>query len=97
MHEARAAGGKVKRLLLAQGFTSVLQRAIDTMALILEVKGQPDLPVTRDPALNERNYGRLQGLNKADVATEYGDEQVALWRRSFSARHPAGRVPQTLP
>lgn len=88
--EARAAGKKLMGILFSQGFTSVLQRAIDTMSLILEVKGQPDLPVTHDRALNERNYGRLQGLNKAEVATQYGDEQVTLWRRSFSARPPGG-------
>jgi 2,3-bisphosphoglycerate-dependent phosphoglycerate mutase len=88
--EARAAGRKLAAIPFSHGFTSVLKRAIDTMTLILEVKGQPDLPVTCDRALNERNYGRLQGLNKAEVAKEYGDEQVALWRRSFSARPPGG-------
>jgi 2,3-bisphosphoglycerate-dependent phosphoglycerate mutase len=88
--EARAAGRKLSAIPFSQGFTSVLRRAIDTMTLILEVKGQPDLPVTRDRALNERNYGRLQGLNKAEVAKQYGDEQVVLWRRSFSARPPGG-------
>jgi 2,3-bisphosphoglycerate-dependent phosphoglycerate mutase len=88
--EARAAGVKLKKILFAQGFTSVLQRAIDTMSLILEEAGQPQLPVTRDPALNERNYGRLQGLNKKDVAATYGDAQVATWRRSFSVRPPDG-------
>lgn len=88
--EARAAGEKLKKIPFAQGFTSVLQRAIDTMMLILEEAGQEQLPVTRSRALDERNYGRLQGLNKKDVAASYGEEQVALWRRSYAARPPGG-------
>ena len=88
--EAKAAGRKLKGLPIAQGFTSLLQRAIDTMTLILQETGHTDLPVTRDKALNERNYGQLQGLNKAEVARQYGDEQVAVWRRSFSVRPPGG-------
>jgi 2,3-bisphosphoglycerate-dependent phosphoglycerate mutase len=88
--EARAAGEKLKTISFTHGFTSVLQRAIDTMSLILEEAGQEQLPVTRDHALNERNYGRLQGLNKADVAATYGDEQVAIWRRSYAVRPPGG-------
>jgi len=53
------------------------------MSLILQEIGHTDLPVIRDKALNERNYGQLQGLNKAEVARQYGNEQVALWRRKF--------------
>jgi 2,3-bisphosphoglycerate-dependent phosphoglycerate mutase len=87
--EARAAGAKLKDIPFVHGFTSVLQRAIDTMTIALEAADQ-QLPVTRDRALNERNYGRLQGLNKADIAKEYGREQVAIWRRSFSVRPPGG-------
>jgi 2,3-bisphosphoglycerate-dependent phosphoglycerate mutase len=88
--EARAAGRKISAFPLSQGFTSILQRAIDTMTLILEETGHPELPVERDQALNERNYGKLQGLNKAAVTAEYGDAQVAVWRRSFSVRPPGG-------
>jgi 2,3-bisphosphoglycerate-dependent phosphoglycerate mutase len=88
--EARAAGRKIADIPLSHGFTSVLQRAIDTMTLILETACHPELPVTRDAALNERNYGRLQGLNKVQVAAQYGEEQVAVWRRSFSVRPPGG-------
>lgn len=88
--EAKAAGRKLKGLPLTHGFTSILQRAIDTMALILQESDHQGLPVTRDRALNERNYGRLQGLNKAEVAHQYGEEQVVLWRRSFSVRPPDG-------
>ena len=60
------------------------------MRLILQEARQPQLPVTRNQALNERNYGRLQGLNKTDVAATYGETQVAIWRRSFSVRPPGG-------
>lgn len=88
--EARAAGRKLKALSFSQGFTSELRRAIDTMSLIVDSAGYPDLPVTRSRALNERNYGRLQGLNKAEIAKKYGDEQVATWRRSYSIRPPGG-------
>jgi 2,3-bisphosphoglycerate-dependent phosphoglycerate mutase len=90
MEEARAAGRRLKSFSFSQGFTSQLQRAIDTMNLILTFAGYPDLPVTRNRALNERNYGRLQGLNKAEIAKKYGDEQVATWRRSYSIRPPGG-------
>lgn len=88
--EARAAGTKLKGIAFDHGFTSILQRAIETMTLLLETAGQPQLPVTRDRALNERNYGRLQGLNKADIAKQYGEEQLAVWRRSYSVRPPGG-------
>lgn len=88
--EAIAAGKKLKPIPFSHGFTSLLQRAIDTMSLILLETGHSDLPVTRDKALNERNYGQLQGLNKAEVARQYGDEQVVVWRRSFSVRPPGG-------
>lgn len=88
--EASAAGIKLKSTAFSHGFTSLLERAIETMSLILASAGQLNLPVTRDRALNERNYGRLQGLGKAAVAKEYGEEQVATWRRSFSIRPPGG-------
>jgi 2,3-bisphosphoglycerate-dependent phosphoglycerate mutase len=88
--EACVAGDKLKGYFFAHAFTSLLVRAIDTLILILEQTGQTSCPITRDHALNERNYGRLQGLDKAEVAREYGAEQVALWRRSFSVRPPGG-------
>lgn len=88
--EARSAGAKLRAILFAHGFTSVLQRAIDTMTLLLEEAHQTNLPVTRNRALNERNYGHLQGLNKNEVAEQYGDEQVAIWRRSYATRPPGG-------
>ena len=67
-----------------------MQRAIATLEIILDVTGQKDLPVERDQALNERHYGDLQGLNKAETAAKFGDEQVKLWRRSYSVRPPNG-------
>jgi 2,3-bisphosphoglycerate-dependent phosphoglycerate mutase len=88
--EARLAGSTLKDIPFSHAFTSVLQRAVETLSLILETALQQQLPVTRNQALNERNYGRLQGLNKAEVAREYGDEQVAIWRRSYAVRPPGG-------
>ena len=89
-NEARLAGAKLRDLPFAHGFTSVLRRAIDTMTLLLEEAHQTQLPVTPNRALNERNYGELQGLNKKEVAAQYGDEQVAIWRRSYATRPPGG-------
>jgi 2,3-bisphosphoglycerate-dependent phosphoglycerate mutase len=88
--EARAAGAKLVDIPFDHGFTSVLQRAIETMSLLLQEAKQPQLPVTHSRALNERNYGELQGLNKAEVGKKYGDQQLALWRRSYSTRPPGG-------
>lgn len=88
--EARLAGTRLRDIPFTHGFTSVLQRAIDTMTLLLEEAHQPGLPVTRNLALNERNYGELQGLNKTEVAKQYGDQQVAIWRRSYATRPPGG-------
>jgi len=88
--EARAAGHRLAGIPFSCCFTSVLRRAIETLSLILETSGHPDLPVIRDKALNERNYGQLQGLNKAETAQKYGDHQVAIWRRSYAVRPPGG-------
>jgi len=88
--EARLAGVKLAAYHFSCGFTSVLRRAIETMDLILLASRHQGLPVTRDKALNERNYGDLQGLNKAEIARQYGDEQVAIWRRSYGIRPPGG-------
>jgi 2,3-bisphosphoglycerate-dependent phosphoglycerate mutase len=89
--EARAAG----RLLKAQDydfdftFTSVLKRAIRTLNFALEEMDRLWLPVEKDWRLNERHYGALQGLNKAETATKFGEEQVLLWRRSYDTPPPA--------
>jgi 2,3-bisphosphoglycerate-dependent phosphoglycerate mutase len=71
-------------------FTSVLSRAQETNRLILEEIGQPDLPVIRDQALNERDYGDLSGLNKDDARKRWGEEQVHIWRRSYDIPPPGG-------
>lgn len=83
--EALAADG----LRFEIAYTSVLDRAIQTLNLILDVTGL-DCPVVRDAALNERHYGDLQGLNKARTAERFGAEQVHLWRRSFDIAPPGG-------
>jgi 2,3-bisphosphoglycerate-dependent phosphoglycerate mutase len=91
VEEARAAG----RLLKAEGLafdlahTSVLKRAIRTLHLALEELDQLWLPVLKDWRLNERHYGALQGLNKAETAAKFGDAQVLAWRRSYDTPPPA--------
>ncbi len=87
--EAAKAGELLKPFRLDQGYTSVLVRAIRTMDIILEAIGHP-LPIERSAALNERNYGDLQGLNKAETEKKYGKAQVHEWRRSFNTRPPGG-------
>ena len=87
--EARRAGELLRDLKFDVAYTSALTRAQETLAILLDVVGQKP-PVIRDPALNERHYGDLQGLNKADTAAKYGDEQVKLWRRSYDVPPPNG-------
>ncbi len=88
--EARAGG----RLLAEDGFrfdlcyTSVLKRGIRTLWLVLDELDQMWLPVERDWRLNERHYGALQGLNKAETAEKHGAEQVLIWRRSYDIAPP---------
>ena len=83
------------RLLKAEGYdfdlayTSVLRRAIWTLWHALEEMDRTWLPVVNDWRLNERHYGALQGLNKAETARQYGDEQVLVWRRSYDTPPPA--------
>ena len=88
--EARSAGEKLKAFQFDCAFTSVLMRAQDTLRIVLEVIGQTTIPITKDKALNERMYGELQGLNKAETAKKFGDEQVKIWRRSFDVPPPGG-------
>lgn len=88
--EARAAGRKLAGMRFDCAFASVLKRAIDTMDIVLESLGQTQIPIVKDEALNERRYGDLQGLNKAETAAKYGDQQVKLWRRSYDIRPPGG-------
>lgn len=83
------------KLLLEQGFTfdlaftSVLKRAIRTLWIVLDEMDLMWIPVQRSWRLNERHYGALQGLNKAETAAEHGEEQVKVWRRSYDVRPPA--------
>jgi len=88
--EARQAALKIKGFSFDVAFTSVLKRAEDTLSIVLQVIHQPAIPVHRDQALNERHYGDLQGLNKADTAKKFGDHQVKLWRRSYDIAPPNG-------
>jgi len=87
--------GEAGRCLRDEGYrfdiayTSVLKRAIRTLWITLDEMDLMWLPVVRDWRLNERHYGALQGLNKAETAREYGEEQVLIWRRSFDIRPPA--------
>ncbi|CCG98054.1 phosphoglycerate mutase 1 family [Fibrella aestuarina BUZ 2] len=89
-HEAQQAGALLRADRFQIGFTSVLQRAIDTMAIILQTIGQTDLPVERSEALNERMYGQLQGLNKLEVAERFGADQLFRWRRGYADQPPGG-------
>jgi 2,3-bisphosphoglycerate-dependent phosphoglycerate mutase len=90
--EAIEAGKKINvaGIHLDQAFTSVLKRAIQTLNLCLRAAGQEGIPVQYDKALNERHYGDLQGLNKAETAEKFGAEQVKIWRRSYAVRPPNG-------
>ena len=91
LQEAQVAG----QLLREHGFTfdiaytSVLKRAIRTLWITLDEMDQMWIPIHHTWRLNERHYGALQGLNKAETAAKYGDDQVLIWRRSYDARPPA--------
>ncbi|MGE5567389.1 MAG: 2,3-diphosphoglycerate-dependent phosphoglycerate mutase [Parcubacteria group bacterium] len=88
--EARKAGELIKAagIRFDRAYTSVLTRAIRTGETALEVAGQGDLPLVRDWRLNERHYGGLTGLNKAETAEKHGEEQVKIWRRSYDVPPP---------
>lgn len=88
--EAANAGAKIKAAGLSPShfFTSYLRRAIHTLQIAAEEMELDYIPVVKDWHLNERHYGALQGLNKADTAKKYGDEQVHIWRRSYDVRPP---------
>ncbi|MBI4975193.1 2,3-diphosphoglycerate-dependent phosphoglycerate mutase [Candidatus Peregrinibacteria bacterium] len=89
--EAKESGDVLKKegFVFDVVFTSVLKRAIDTMDIVLEKLGQTDIPVKKSWRLNERHYGALQGLNKAEIAEKYGEQQVMIWRRSYDIRPPS--------
>src|SRR5437588_1767870 len=90
--EARGAGRKLKAQGLAFdiGYTSALKRAQRKLDLILAEMGQTNIPIVRDQALNERDYGDLVGLNKDDARRKWGEEQVHIWRRSYDVPPPGG-------
>jgi 2,3-bisphosphoglycerate-dependent phosphoglycerate mutase len=90
--EARAAGAKLKAAGIKPTiyFTSALRRAQHTLDLILEELGVVNVVITRNQALNERDYGDLSGLNKDDARAKWGEEQVLIWRRSYDVPPPGG-------
>ena len=90
IEEAKAAGKLLQDLdyKFDVAFTSVLRRAIWTLWLMLDEMDRVWIPVHRDWRLNERHYGALQGLNKAETAAKYGEEQVHIWRRSYDIPPP---------
>ena len=91
-NEAREAGRQLKALgfRFNIAYTSVLKRAIRTLWLILDEMDLMWIPVERTWRLNERHYGALQGLDKAETAARHGDAQVKIWRRSYDVRPPGG-------
>ncbi len=90
----RAEAAEAGKLLIEAGYdfdiayTSVLKRAIKTLSIIQDVMDRDWLPVIRSWQLNERHYGSLQGLNKAETAAKFGEEQVKIWRRSYDVPPP---------
>ena len=88
--EARTAGilMKAEKLEFDMAFTSVLTRAVRTLWIALQTMDMVWIPIINSWRLNERHYGALQGLNKAETAEKYGDEQVLIWRRSYDTQPP---------
>jgi 2,3-bisphosphoglycerate-dependent phosphoglycerate mutase len=87
--EARRAGERLRGMTFDVAYTSALSRAQETLRLLLDTSGIR-VPIIRDAALNERDYGDLAGLDKAATAERYGAEQVHVWRRSFDIAPPGG-------
>ena len=88
--EAASAGEKLKEIPLDYAYTSLLKRAIHTLVIALDESKQTSISITKDKALNERHYGELQGLDKAETAKKFGTEQVKIWRRSYDVAPPGG-------
>jgi 2,3-bisphosphoglycerate-dependent phosphoglycerate mutase len=90
--EAKAAGKRLKERGIAfdVAYTSALKRAQRTLGLVLDEMGQSGIPVHKDQALNERDYGDLNGMNKDDARKKWGEEQVHIWRRSYDTPPPGG-------
>jgi 2,3-bisphosphoglycerate-dependent phosphoglycerate mutase len=81
---------KEKGFVFSAAYTSWLQRSTLSLQVILEELGQTDIPVIQHPFLNERHYGDLQGLLHSEMAKQFGEEQVQIWRRSYNVRPPNG-------
>ena len=90
VENAKEAADKLAGLGIDKVYTSPLIRNRETTRLILENLGKKDIPIIIDKALDERNYGKLQGLNKDEVKKQYGEERVQLWRRSWNQAPPEG-------
>jgi 2,3-bisphosphoglycerate-dependent phosphoglycerate mutase len=90
--EARRGAALIRHIRFDRAFASALQRAHETLRIVLEEIAQPHLPIEADQALNERHYGALQGLNKAEMAKKYGQRQVHLWRRSYDIPPPKDKT-----
>jgi 2,3-bisphosphoglycerate-dependent phosphoglycerate mutase len=90
--EARAVGQRLETLGVSfdVAFTSMLRRAWQSCSIVLKALGQSGVPEFRDPALNERDYGDLTGLNKDEARARWGEAQVQLWRRSYEVPPPGG-------
>jgi 2,3-bisphosphoglycerate-dependent phosphoglycerate mutase len=88
--EAERAGDVLRNVPIDVLYTSVLQRAIRTAQIALDTAERVNVPTFRDAALNERHYGDLQGLNKAETAQKFGSDQVHIWRRSYDVAPPGG-------
>ena len=90
--EARVAGRAIKYegIRFDTAFTSNLKRAQHTLDIILSELNQTDVPIARDDALNERDYGELSGLNKDEARKKWGEDQVMIWRRSYDIAPPGG-------
>ena len=90
IESAKGVAEELAGLKIDKVYTSPLVRNKKTVSLLLENLGKKDLPVVIDKALDERNYGKLQGLNKDEVKKQYGEERVKLWRRSWDQAPPEG-------
>lgn len=88
--EAMHAGQLLKNEKVDLAFTSTLKRAQHTLDIVLKVGGMENVPIIKDKNLNERCYGELEGLNKADTILKYGLKQVMVWRRSYDIAPPGG-------
>lgn len=90
VEEAKNAAKKLLGFKFDIAYTSVLKRAIKTLEIMMEGIKNPIIPVHKDKALNERDYGDLIGMNKDDARKKFGEEQVYIWRRSYDTRPPGG-------